>query len=420
MSVKRSGKGSDVSKNERKRLKTGNVVDLKKKSSARIPKTKIKKKIKLLSKTVDYSICVPTSLIDNCSSLEQITHAVYQVAKTATLFNVAEIVVLDLGSRSQSLSQSTSELQQKHKSTKITFDDASAPSENTGAQATEKIGTAKKQPRSRLPPALLISSLLQYFVTPPYLTKSVFKKEYMGCFQYASRLPRVSALPFMRHLPDDKGRYREGLAITMDKPGSGRAKKNSKPYGQTKYVNVGAEEALELRGQLVPANVRVTVDVIDRRVVSPAEAYGDFVGAQASYGYHVRLAHNFGDVFVASPFQQGYSQTIWVNSGDFYFNPQTQKSERLNARIVAIEALVRPSEEEIAENDAVTPANVLVFFGKWRDITSSFEQAKAQFEGCEGAHQFFDGQLELPGATPLGNICIEDSCMVAMTKLSQM
>ena len=158
-------------------------------------KKKPKKTIKICAKTINYSLCIPVSIIDNCKNLEQITHVVYQVAKSAVFFNAGEIVVLDL--------------------------------ERKKTQSDAKQGLT-------LSPALLIASLLQYFVTPPYLVKSVFKKEYQSCFSVAAKLPRISALPFMRHLHDDKGRYREGLAIRMTKPSTGAKPAKKKAYEQTK------------------------------------------------------------------------------------------------------------------------------------------------------------------------------------------
>ncbi|CEP64016.1 RNA methyltransferase LALA0_S10e00320g [Lachancea lanzarotensis] len=343
-----------------------------------------KKSLKITSKNVNYSLCIPVSIIDNCKNLEQITHVIYQVAKSAVLFNAGEIVILDLG-------------REKKKDTNQ--------------------GTSK-----HLSPALLIASLLQFFVTPPYLVKTVFKKDYQQCLQIASGLPRISALPFMRYSKDDEGRYREGLAVTMDKPGLRSSKLGSKKkaYDQTKYINVGKSEMIELRGQLVPANVRVTVDIVERKVVSPTEAYGDFVGAQASFGYHVRVAQNFGDIFTKSAFPEGYTQTVWVNSGDYYFDPDTSKNVKLGAKIPRIEKILKPSAEDIASGEAEKPANLMVVFGKWDHLSQSFKQSSDMFEQCDGAHQFFDGQLELPGAVPEANIPIHDSCMISLTLLSNL
>ncbi|QLQ77780.1 hypothetical protein HG537_0A00270 [Torulaspora globosa] len=339
--------------------------------------SKLKKTIKVLSKTVNYSLCIPTTILANCRNLEQITSAVYQVAKAATIFNVGEIVILDLGQKSNR--------------------------ENKGPNS--------------LSDAMLIASLLQYFVTPPYLVNTVFKKQYRRYFQEASKLPRLSSLPFMRHLDEDKGRYREGLAIRMTKPGSNSTTKKGKEFKQTKYINIGKAEPLQLKTQLVPVNVRVTVDTIEHRVVSPQEAYGDFVGAQASYGYHVRVAKSFGSVFTECALPNGYSQAIWANSGDYYYNEQLTKHRKHETKLPYITNILTPD----GDGEAVAPtANVLVVCGRWDHISDSFQRSKHQFEGCDGAHQFFDGQLQLPGSAPQGLVPIQDCCMISLALLANL
>lgn len=332
---------------------------------------KSKKSIKVLSKTVNYSLCIPTTVLSNCQNLEQITFAIYQIARTATIFNVGEIVILDL---------------------------------------EEKSDKAPKS-QSSLSDAMLIASLLQYFVTPPYLVSTVFKKQYSRYFQVAMKLPRLSSLPFMRHTDSDQGRYREGLAIRMSKPGTASLKKKTKEFKQTKFINIGKEQPLELKSQLVPVNVRVTVDTVDQRVVSPQEAYGDYVGANASYGYHVRVAKSFGAIFTECAFPKGYSQAVWVNSGDYYYNEQLQKHRKVETQLPYLNKIIKPSD---TPEEPAPPANLLLVCGKWDHINSSFQKSKHQFEGCDGAHQFFDSQLELPGAAPQGNVTIPDSCMISL------
>ncbi|EDO17352.1 hypothetical protein Kpol_1060p5 [Vanderwaltozyma polyspora DSM 70294] len=342
---------------------------------------KPKKSIKILSKTINYSICIPTSILDNCHNLEQITSTLYQIAKTATIYNVGEIVILQISKKSDNNNNDS--------------------------------GTSKNQ--KKLSDSVLIASLLQYFVTPPYLVNTVFKKDYHKYFKYASKLPRLSALPFMRYLDEDNGRYREGLTIRMSKPSSNNNSNKGKEFKQTKYVNVGKPEALELKTQLVPVNVRVTVDTIEKKVVSPQEAYGDFYGAQFSYGYHVRIAQSFGNVFTECSFKNGYSQAVWINSGDYYYNENLKKYNKIENNLGRIEKIIR-SEPGNTDN----MSNLLLVFGKWDHVKKSFNDSKDQFEGCEGAHQFFDGQLELPGTVPHGRIQIQDSCMISLTLLSTM
>ncbi|CCD26827.1 putative methyltransferase NDAI_0I02590 [Naumovozyma dairenensis CBS 421] len=349
-------------------------------------KNNVKKTIKVLSKTLNYSLCIPTSVISNCTNLEQITYTIYQIAKAATFFNAGEIIILDL---------------------------TSPPNTDDTQLKTKKKSTTK------LSDSMLIASLLQYFVTPPYLVNSVFKKQYRQYFHEASKLPRLSALPFMRYLDHGEGndnhRYREGLAIRMTKPGK-ISTSNKKEFKQTKFINIGKDINLELKSQLVPINVRVTVDTIEKRVVSPEEAYGDFVGAQASYGYHVRIAKSFGDIFTHCAFRNGYSQSVWINSGDYYYNESLKKYMKIDSKIPTISKIITGSATEDATKK-VDAANLLMVYGKWDHIKQSFNASKDQFEGCEGAQDFFDGQFELPGMVPQGNVPIQDACMISLSSI---
>lgn len=73
-------------------------------------------------------------------------------------------------------------------------------------------------PKKKISTAKLILALLQYFVTPPYLRNTVFNEKFRPYLTAASKLPRLSTLPFTRYQKQDHGRYREGLTIKMQKP----------------------------------------------------------------------------------------------------------------------------------------------------------------------------------------------------------
>ncbi|QLG72944.1 hypothetical protein HG535_0E00280 [Zygotorulaspora mrakii] len=356
---------------------------------------KSRKNIKVSSKSVNYTLCIPTTILSNCKNLSQVTYAVYQVAKAAIMFNVGEIIVLDLGDNANAKNSSTS--------------------------------------KEKLSDAMLIASLLQFFVTPPYLVNSIFKKQFRTYYKEASKLPRLTALPFVRFLGEDEARYREGLAIRMEKVANDADKskktKKAKEFKQTKFINIGKGTVLELKTQLVPVNVRVTVDTLEKKVVSPQEAYGDFVGAKASYGYHVRVAKSFGSIFTECSYPQGYTQAVYVNSGDYYYNEKLKKYHKLETKLPYVEKIIKqapkPPAEMHSESNPVAdpletarPANLLLLCGKWDHVKKSFERSKDQFEGCDGPHQFFDAQLELPGAVPQGNITIPDSCMISLSIIS--
>ncbi|QHS75581.1 putative methyltransferase SPAR_M04260 [Saccharomyces paradoxus] len=309
---------------------------------------KFKKVEKPLSQTRHYSLCIPTTLVSDCCNLSQITHKVYQVAKFASLFNVSELVILE---------------------------------DDFLANATKKkISTAK-----------LILALLQYFVTPPYLRNTVFNEKFRPYLSAASKLPRLSALPFTRYQKQDHGRYREGLTIKMQKPTLAR-KKTGKAFKQTKYINIGKSEAMTLQSQLVPINARVTIDTVTRKIVSPQEAYGDFTGLESQYGYYTRIASSFTDLFMKGPLKEGYTQSIYV--------PLTTGDTPI---------------PELSSLPAVgTDSNILLVFSAWDTLTRAFKLDQDQFVDCQGPQEFFDAQLPCP----VSNSDIVDAIPMTLTTLS--
>ncbi|EJS44127.1 YMR310C [Saccharomyces arboricola H-6] len=311
---------------------------------------KFKKVEKPLSQTRHYSLCIPTTLVSDCCNLSQITHKIYQVAKFASLFNVSELVILENDSHVQ-----------------------------TGA-SKKKISTAK-----------LILALLQYFVTPPYLCNTVFNEKFKPYLIAASKLPRLSTLPFTRYQKQDHGRYREGLTIKMQKPTLTR-KKTGKEFKQTKYINIGKPEALALQSQLVPINARVTIDTITRKIVSPQEAYGDFTGTDSLYGYYTRIASSFTDLFMKSPLKEGYTQSIYV--------PLATRETNIPA-LSSLPAIG-------------TPSNILLVFSAWDTLERAFELDKDQFLECQGPQEFFDAQLPCP--LPVSDVV--DAIPMTLTTLS--
>ena len=69
----------------------------------------------------------------------------------------------------------------------------------------------------------------------------------------------------------------------------------------------------------IPIYSRVTVDLKNKTVVSPLQAYG-VVGHKAAFGYHVRMASEFNKIFTQSPISDGYSSTIYVKCDDYFGN----------------------------------------------------------------------------------------------------
>lgn len=309
------------------------------------------------------SLCVPTSAIgpSNCHNLDQITHTAYQIAKAACTFQVDEIVVLQVP-----------ETPGDEKSQRILFDE-SQPSKG------------KVRPDS-----LLLLSLLQYFVTPPYLVKSVFGgKVDKNSFNVAKKLPKVSTLPFMQ--VELHSKYREGMsidrAVKRKKTASGKVKKIKKSQQVTKYVNVGTDKPLELK-QEIPINARVTVDMKTGEIVSPLQAYGS-QGTNGSFGYSVRVATDLTKLFTESGYPEGYESTIFADSGD-YFGDEGEYS-----KLDLVSAVV---------------GKTLLVVAPWKDIQTTFS---ASGMDVGSATELFDGRLDIPCKSR-----VEDGCMIALAMTS--
>jgi len=334
---------------------------------------------------VNYTLCIPTSIISrsNAKNLQQATAILYQIAKVATIYNVGEIVIMDTLKEAAQEIVNLDDALDKSAKKKIKFDDID--------DKAKKENELKNEVSEN---AMTIATILQYFVTPPYLTKTLFKTKFFKNFQYAKTFPKLTTLPFMSD--DVESKYREGLTVTMGKTSKPLTKnKKSQPLKNTKYVNIGQDKYLELAGQQVPTNVRVTVNTETKKVVSPLEAYQDQVGAKSSYGYHVRIAKTFTSIFTESSFPDGYSQSIYVNSGD-YFHHGDAKIEDLKEVVI----------------DKTKEANLLLVVAKWNDIEYSFKQDSKNLEGVSSAKEFFDGQVKIPSGTR-----VEDGSMIALTKL---
>ncbi|ODV97840.1 hypothetical protein PACTADRAFT_63451 [Pachysolen tannophilus NRRL Y-2460] len=336
------------------------------------------KPIKKMS-PVTYTVCVPSTCISrsNTKNLQQVTHVAYQLARTCTAYNVGEIVVLDIPEeRNHEKEQEQPEVvSQSSKKIKFNFDD----------NATITNGNSQKHAISDS--AMLLATLLQFFITPPYLRKASFKHDSLKNFEYAKKLPKLSNLPFMSN-NKVYNNYKEGL--TIHKKAFSKKKNNSK-LEFTKYVNIGEKEALELNGPEVPVNVRVTVDLKEKKIISPIDAYG-IIGAKSSFGYHVRIAKSFSSVFTESSYSDGYSQSVYINCGDYFYNNKVEFKE-----------LTFDTQS----------GNILLIFGKWTDLDSSFQNDKELISrGIESAKEMIDGELKI-----VEGCRVEDGVLIGLTKI---
>lgn len=348
---------------------------------------------------VQTSLCIPSSVIakSNASNLEQITYVAYQIAKAAAIYNVAEIVVLDVPSFQARQEKEEKDLQKavqvegEKGNKKIKFNISNEEIIKEASAATGKDAEVLEESSNMENNSLLFATLLQYFVTPPYLVKGVFAaSKFNKKFKYAEKLPKLTTLPFMNN--NDVARdFKEGLTIPKHTPKI--TKKNKKVSALkklkvTKYVNVGDATPLELNGLEVPVNVRVTVDTKNKKIVSPQAAYG-VSGNKASFGYLVRFAKTFSSIFTELSFPGGYTESVFVNADNFFSST---------------------SNSSLPQTEKPKDGQVLLVVGNLHDLEYSFSQDT--IPGVEKVTEMFDSEVAVPAG-----LRIEDAALVGLTKV---
>ncbi|RCK59260.1 hypothetical protein Cantr_07199 [Candida viswanathii] len=316
------------------------------------------------------SICIPSSVISskNAYNLEQATNIIYQIAKAATIYKVSEIIVF------KSSQAPTKEEPEDKGTKKIVFNEEEEP--NRSATSTD-------DPSSN--DALLAASLLQFFITPPYLIKSMFSphlnKKFtniMPKFKHAFKLPRITTLDLSKD-------FKEGMIIPRETPlvrkkSSLKKVKADHKVTVSKYVNIGEPQAMKLDiKREIPIYSRVTVDLRTKTLVSAAKAYGN-AGHRGAFGYLVRMVEDgdFSKVFTQSAVPEGYSSTVYVNCNDYFGH----------------------NKVELPDTESVAGGNILVVFGNLKDYKQDVQL-------------LFDTKLSIP----LG--CkVEDAVLIALTKLT--
>ena len=203
------------------------------------------------------SVAVPGSIVANAQSRELRTYLAGQVGRALALFNVDEVVVYD--------DRSINEVDSK-----------SAP-----------YGDANT----------FLARILQYLETPAYLRKDLFP-----IHEDLKLAGLLNPLDAPHHLKASDSRpYREGIVVNA-------AGKNG-----TFLVNCGQRNYVQIDKKL-KVGVRVTVELDDGgksgKAVAPSiprEKLGVY------WGYTVRLAQSFQDIFVKSPHPNGYDCAIGIS-----------------------------------------------------------------------------------------------------------
>lgn len=337
-----------------------------------------KKPTKTLPK-LRISLCIPLTVISgkNAANLQQQTAIINEIARAATLYQVGEIVVLEVP-----------EITEQVVGGKKTFDE----DDDATTEAPKTMNEA-----------VVAAGLLQYFVTPPYLIKLVFANsafpEVTNKFKYADKLPKLTLLPFMAN-NDVNRHFREGIAIAKHTPEvtkKGKKEKAKHKISVTKYVNVGLDEPVELDElREIPVHSRVTVDMKNRKVVAPETAYG-VVGNKLSFGYYTRVCLKLSQVFTELLVPEGYLGSVFVNCDDYFQKGEGEDNYRHLPQFLA----------------GAAKGDVLVLLGNYRDYARAFTADAANLAGIDSVAQMFDSRLEVPRGAR-----IEDASLIALALLA--
>ncbi|XP_075231537.1 28S rRNA (uridine-N(3))-methyltransferase [Lycorma delicatula] len=225
----------------------------------------VKKKLRTIS------IAVPGSILENAQSVELKTYVAGQIARAACIYNIDEVIV---------------------------FNDKGEGNDNK-----VKVLTEKNKNRA----CLQLARILQYLECPQYLRRHIFPIH--NDLQYAGLLNPLDAPHHLRQ--QDEFPFREGIVSGVP---------IKKKHGS--YVNVGLNKDVRVDKVLTP-KLRVTVKLLQSKDGSKIQ-YGTVVPPSQPklelgvyWGYTVRLADSLSEVFMNTPYKNGYDLTVGTSDKGF-------------------------------------------------------------------------------------------------------
>ncbi|KNE64054.1 hypothetical protein AMAG_09112 [Allomyces macrogynus ATCC 38327] len=207
------------------------------------------------------SIAVPGSIIDNCQSLELKTYVAGQIARTAAIYNIDEIIV---------------------------YNESSTP----------------MRPDPMKDANVFLARILLYQECPQYLRKAFFPVH--ASLKYAGLLNPLDAPHHVRG--DERSSYREGVVLKKSPPGNAKGC----------LVDCGLRRDVHVADKTVQPGVRVTVEMaFANSTECPGLPAGTLVARKTPretaglyWGYQVRLAEGLSKVFTESPFGEEYDYKV--------------------------------------------------------------------------------------------------------------
>ena len=232
------------------------------------------------------SIAIPGSIIANCQTKELRTQLAGQIARSATIYHVDEIIVFD-----DKLSRDWTNRQFRKRSWEV---NQKNPEKSHDQQGDHRGNT-------RFDPHAFFARVLQYCETPQYLRRHFFPMH--PDLQFAGLLAPVDAPHHVR--ADDCCRYREGVVLD----------KRCRSGGS--LVNCGVpNRPVEIPTRL-QAGIRCTVKLDPSSYRSSGQLKGELVSPSAPreddgtyWGYSTRTADSIKTMLEDCPFEEGYDLKI--------------------------------------------------------------------------------------------------------------
>lgn len=231
------------------------------------------------------SICINAeTLCRHNKGLEQLTYALHQISRNACQYEVKEIVIL----------------------------------------GNDKVEESK---------ILTICAILQYFITPKYLVKEVFRNSINKLpnkvFKKCYKMPIIGKLKdYLQGTKDN----REGISIIKNikrrKRDDGKVIKLNKNEKSTKFIQIGEKEMIEINEDNgIPLGVRVSINIKDKKIVNGEDIWG-------YVGYNIRIAKDYTSIFTEAGgdgYEKGILVKVGINGND---KPRSDLSKSTGSRII--------------------------------------------------------------------------------------
>lgn len=225
--------------------------------------------------------------------------------------------------------------------------------------------------------AVKLKSLLDYFMTPPYLRKSTFHD--LSQFESARKLPRLPIIGTLH----SRSKYTIGIAS----PGKVEKRKKSSKKNTTKFIDIGAPELLELSQGKVELETRVVVNTELKTLGSAQDL--DKTLENDYIGFRTFVIKSLSELLDDSEFMN-----VWVPCNEFKVSETTSK-----ATTEAINSVITLSHVQ-GDKD------IRLVFGSWKELNWAFEDKETDNT------KFFSSRVRIPRSTR-----VEDAVVIGLAKI---